>query len=1226
MLKRFGILLLSLLLFAVGLYWENKQDSPELSQSQLHAKVLDYIAKQDLNQRLLVSHTYPTKESSWDAPNTYPKSQVFAYFVYKDNHAVYWNTDKISFTPFTTGKFVEMRFLDLPDGLYRVCSRLDSLGYAHYALLKLMHRYPYNLRSIARNKAVKELGVSDEIELRASPTEGFFEIKSPDNEWVLYAKIIKTHAKGSVSSRFYLLGLLGLFLVALQLLYYRGRAVLSLRTGLMFCLLVSVVVLRILYEKGFFLGFLADHLLFSPELYASSIWADSFAEQGMNLLLFALLLGFLHTLPLSKWNRFASLRLVLFVVLSGCFNYWLLVELRNLIMDSNIHFDPMVVGELDFYTLMGCLLLVFYVALFLIYIRLFAKYFFPLAIPLNRLLALSAVLFFVLGVLFIPLANEQSASFSMLLAWTLLGTSTVYYIQQLDKKHSDWSRILLLLFIAGFFATQLNELLEKKEQEFRRLFAHKMLYERDLELERKLLEAEEKLTNNRVFESCIYEDSAFNKTEFEEILKYDYLLDFLSEFEISIEVISGESAFWTPITKYNYDRFYQLFLESGTDNISTRFQKLDESSGVSGYLSAHITGTYRSPDFRAVFILLRQKVKSSRKVISEFTGQQGRLAQNPYGYYFALYLNNELRRVSPDFSFERFNQQYRPGQSEKFEEKEGISYFIYNPEKGKLLVLAKKKRSLSQSFTVAAALLMLFFFAWFGYLILRFLVRIFKLNLKRKRHQGVAFVPYLPSLRHVLLQNKIRAALFFELVISFFVGTFLVANYVSANYNEAQQVQILEKMRGISAELEKSSLVDLGTINGPKKEFLIRLSESYAIDINLFDLNGNLWMSSNSELFASSMLSPFMHPEAYSKLNNGALFSFNQNEKLFRYTYHSYYQSLFDQDQTLVGYIHLPFFARQKEAKRELTSLILNLLNVFVLFLFVTGLVSVVLTKFITRPLAIVDTSLRKLRIDGKNEPIQWHSRDEIGQLVSTYNKVLDELTESINRLAAGERESAWREMAKQVAHEIKNPLTPMRLSVQHLQRTTMGLEHDTKERIDKVCKLLIEQMDMMSKMAEEFSNFAKMPVASPEKVSVNQLLKDTLLLFDKEQNLQLILKEESPELLVYVDADQLKRVFVNLIKNAHQAQKEGEPVRVEIKVYQIGKEVVLSFADNGVGIADDIKPKLFRPNFSTKNSGMGLGLAISKKIIELAEGSIFFESEINKGTVFVIKLPLVNM
>jgi len=1225
MIKKAGFLLLGLVLLTAGLVLENRKTAPELTQQQIADRFLHYIAKYDLNQRLLVSATFSRQraETTLSLPTS---TAPFSYFVFKDSSAVLWNTDKIAFTPFKTGKFVEMRFMDLPDGFYRVSSRMDSLGYSHYALLKLLHRYPSNLRSMDRNRVVRELKITDELELGVAPAEGFFDVVDSAKNIALYVKVIKSHASGGMASKFYLLGLLCLVLATFQILYLRGKQYYAARRFLIFSLLGVLIALRILYEKEYFLQFLSEHKLFSPELYAPSIWANSYAEQWMNLLLFAFFLGCLHTLNIPKKRSYPWVNLLVFVLLVAVFLYGLLGELRNLIMDSNIHFDPMVVGELDAYTLLGCLLLVVYVALFLLYVRLLVKILFPLSLSLPKIVGVSLVLFSLLAVVWVPIANEQLVSFQLLIAWVLLGLSTVLFAQEQKHKHADWLRVMLLVFVATFFAVQLNALLEFKEKEFRRLYAHKMLYERDLELERKLLDAEEKLAYNRVFESCIYEDSAFNKTEFEEILKYDYLLDFLSEFEMSIEVFAGETSTWSELQKQNYAKYYQLFLESGTDNLSNRFQKIEETTGFSGYLSTHITGTYRSADYRAVFILLRQKVKSSRKVISEFTGQQGRLAQNPYGYYFALYLNNELKRVSPDFPFERFNQQYRPGQSEKFESKDGISYFLYNPEKGKLLVLAKAERTLGQRFTVAAALLLLFFFAWFGYLTTRFVVRIIKLNIARNKIRAKGFTPFLPSLRHVLLQNKIRAALFFELVISFFVGTFLVANFISSNYNESQQLQILERVRGISAELEKSGMIDFGTVNGPKKEFLIRLSESYNIDINLFKLDGNLWLSSNTELFANAMLSPFMHPEAFSKLNAQALFSFNQNEKLYEYTYRSYYQSLFDENQALIGYIQLPFFARQKEANKELTSLVLNLLNVFVLFIFVTGFVSVLLSKLITRPLAIVDTSLKKLKIDGKNEPINWQSRDEIGQLVSTYNKVLEELTVSINRLAAGERESAWREMAKQVAHEIKNPLTPMRLSVQHLQRTSIGLENESKEKIDRVCKLLVEQIDMMSKMAEEFSNFAKMPVAKPENVNIKQLLKDTLLLFEKESDLTLRFQEQAPDTFVFADADQLKRVFVNLIKNAHQAKKENEAVLVTITLSLDANTVTLAFKDNGCGISDAIKPKVFSPNFSTKNSGMGLGLAISKKIIEFADGSISFESEINKGTTFVIKLPLVKL
>lgn len=302
-----------------------------------------------------------------------------------------------------------------------------------------------------------------------------------------------------------------------------------------------------------------------------------------------------------------------------------------------------------------------------------------------------------------------------------------------------------------------------------------------------------------------------------------------------------------------------------------------------------------------------------------------------------------------------------------------------------------------------------------------------------------------------------------------------------------------------------------------------------------------------------------------------------------------------------------------------------NLLNVYVFLLLITAAIGILVANRIADPLVRMVEKLKGTNLNA-NEPLQWDSDDEIGQLVNAYNNMIGQLEESARKLKQSEREGAWREMAKQVAHEIKNPLTPMKLHLQHLKRVFDTDPEQAKPMMDKVSKTLIEQIDGLSRIASEFSNFAKMPEAVNATFVLNNLLDSVHELFQKEADEDIIvtLDQCTEKVSVYADREQLMRVFNNLIKNAIQAIPEDRNGDIYIILGATKELAIVKIVDNGEGIPEDKRDRVFQPSFTTKNSGMGLGLAMSKNIVEAANGRIWFETEAGKGTTFFVELPRV--
>jgi nitrogen fixation/metabolism regulation signal transduction histidine kinase len=366
-----------------------------------------------------------------------------------------------------------------------------------------------------------------------------------------------------------------------------------------------------------------------------------------------------------------------------------------------------------------------------------------------------------------------------------------------------------------------------------------------------------------------------------------------------------------------------------------------------------------------------------------------------------------------------------------------------------------------------------------------------------------------------------------------------------------------------------------------------------------------------------------MNPDAYFDLENNKSAQVTKQENIGSLKYLATYAPIRNNSGEAIAYISIPYFERSKNINDEVSSFLIALMNVYVFLLICAAILAYFISNSITRPLTILSEKLRILNLNKKNEPIEWNSKDEIGVLVSEYNKMIMELEQSAQKLAKGERESAWREMAKQIAHEIKNPLTPMKLSIQYLQRAISEGKPNIEELATKVAKTLEEQIENLSSIATAFSSFAKMPKAENEIINLNQLLKSIVDLFNRDETVSIHFDSTLENPLVFADKNQMVSVFNNLVKNAIQSIPENRKGFIDIKVKEEAGWVITSVTDNGTGIPTELFDKVFVPNFTTKSSGTGLGLAITQQIVDGAGGKIWFESAENTGTTFFVKLLL---
>ena len=476
---------------------------------------------------------------------------------------------------------------------------------------------------------------------------------------------------------------------------------------------------------------------------------------------------------------------------------------------------------------------------------------------------------------------------------------------------------------------------------------------------------------------------------------------------------------------------------------------------------------------------------------------------------------------------------------------------------------------------------------------------------------------------------SLKIRIFLSMILLVLLASVLILVVTVYQYDEQTKeynIQRFERKETISKktielELSNKTTHEVNTANLSKifQNRIYEISSINKLNISLYDLEGKLLKTSFGNVFEKTEKGPlteFLISELSQNSNHRVL----KNKQIEGLSYQTSYSYIEDSKFKRIGILELQFTQDNTEIEQELEAFIYRLGLVYLLMFLLAISIAYFLSSYITQSIKTISDKMQLTRLNERNEKIILDKASlEIKILVDAYNSMIDQLEESAARLAKSEREQAWREMAKQVAHEIKNPLTPMRLTVQNFERKFNPKDENIKVKLAEYSKTLIQQIDVMSAIASAFSDFAIMPIQKKEKIEIISVVKLALDIFN---DTSVRYQTEEAELHAFLDKTQLIRVVTNLVKNALHATENEEVPLVNVDVFSEGDTVKIVVSDNGKGVSSDVKDLIFEPKFTTKSSGMGLGLPMIKNIIEAYEGEIYFTSTEGQGTIFTVVLP----
>ena len=974
--------------------------------------------------------------------------------------------------------------------------------------------------------------------------------------------------------------------------------------------------------------------LFNPAWYGSNMVQRSLGDLLINALLFCWAVLFawsrLHERldladSLPRRGKWVAGILSLFLLIFSTF--MLASVIRSMVADSKISFDVTNFFTLNFFTVVGfvvlaCLSLSYYY---------FSQLLFRLIFPLfegRRYIIYFAIGFAGLVYLTTRSGNPEVLFFLPVLVWLLIFTWLINREGLIfNKLRINIASILSWIFVfsVSIAAVMLSEI-NKAEWEKRKRIAEKLAVQTDPSSERLMNIAIQYLDNDFLADNFnrFYDEE--KGKEFRDSIITENYSGYLNKYDTRLYVYDAEGKPLFNEDPTSYEALNTILsVQARPTSIEGLFY-YEASFDKFNYITRRDVIDTAMRKMGTFFIVSNPKVYSREALFPELFRQFSKNADPESSPVFsnAVYVNDSLVSPPGNYPFatwleagERPQQEFEKRYKGDFEE------LWYRAGNNKAVVIARKKETFIEAIT-------LFSYIFCSFLFLVAFVQLVSLLLKAFRDRAG-----LRNMFQLNIRSQVHGTIIFISVFSFLIIGIATISFFISRYNRNNNDKLSRTMKIMVNEMEKK-LADHNLVDDvirvydsvsiyPLQQLVDEVADIHGVDVNVYDLDGNLQVSSEANVYTKGVLSKKMDPVAFYHLSRLRQIQHAQEERIGNFSFLSIYSPVRNENRQVDSYINIPYFTSKPELEQEISNFLVTIINLNAFIFLVAGLIALFITNRITRSFAVISDKMKEVSLGQHNETIAWNRNDEIGDLVKEYNKMVAKLGESAMALAKSEREGAWREMARQVAHEIKNPLTPMKLSIQYLQKAIHNNQDNVKELSANVANTLVEQIDHLSKIAADFSQFANIGNTHVERFDLHDVIGSLKELYQSDPRVELTWYPVSDPVILKADKTQMNRLFTNLFTNAVQAAREGEICRIIIDEQKSEGHIRIRVEDNGEGIPPAMQDKIFVPNFTTKSSGTGLGLAMCKGIVEQAQGRIWFETAQGRGTSFFVELPLAQ-
>lgn len=1181
-------------------------------------KVIDYLSNQQNLRDLEKLHLSPTLATK--TLEQFTNNNIF-FQTYQKGKLVFWSDVTISANNVDNYK-EGSSFVTYKNGWYEAIKRSENDFFVVF-FIPIKSHLPFNNQYI--NDADDRFLINNpNIDIASLTNKEVVDIKNIDGRYLF--SIIKSNTFSEIPYNkveviMWCCGLLTLlFLFNSICKFYADEKNAGLATII---LGLSFFLIRYLGLKYHFPNAIYSLAYFDPKIYASNFYFPSFADLLINVVSILWITIFFYSYRDKIFKPIKNVWLGYPVLIYG-FVFALFISRQfsdiffGLVFNSTINLNVSNLVNLNLLSFFGIAviiggLLIYYLVLELL---VFYSTFINISLRNKIILFFSCFVAYNIYALF---SQNYSIFFSLIFALVFIIGRSIYSI---SGKIVFPALVVISFIFATTISVKLNTFEGFKELEIRKTLLQKLENPTDSYALLAFDEIEDRIQEETVILNDLKSDKADNK-ELITLVSNKYLSGYLNKFNFKVYLFNQKDSLINQSNNQNIDDYKNL-VEIKSNKVTRFFYRRNNTFGNQNYFA--IIPLKADSNLKGTLVLDLTSKNVERFGAFPHILQNGVI--NPQSefldYSYAFFENKKLLNQYGSYVYDNFNTEFTAPIKQFVVLKKGdVDHLIYKPAPDKTIVIThdsttfwRELAALSFFFIIFVVVsIVLISYKW----ILQF-VFAYRISFKNLR------IKILARNNRILYKTRIQIALVLAVVSSLLIIGIITFSYISIQYTEQQQDFLESKIRIISSAFQDNTLPDIGPKNKKGAISFDDFSKMYNADLNLFDVNGKLIYSTQNKLYAIGLIAERMNPVAYINLHIKKKSEFIQQENISSLKYTSAYMPIKNANNNIIAYLQLPYFANQEDYNQKIGAFLNLLINIYVLVFVAVAFFAFVVANQITGPLSLIQDNLSKTVMGKKNSPILWKRNDEIGSLITEYNAMIAMLEENANKLAQSERETAWREMAKQVAHEIKNPLTPLRLGIQMLDRSWKDKDEKFDEKFNKFSKSFLEQIDSLSRIASEFSDFAKMPALKLEKLEVLNVLIKAIEVYSQMAHIKINCDEISLQnCLVLIDKDQLLRSFNNLLKNAIEAMPEGKEGIITINGIKEQHHIKIAVSDNGNGIPLNSRSSIFVPNFTTKSSGTGLGLAFVKQAVENVKGNIYFTTEIDVGTTFYITLPLVG-